>query len=131
VSVQRSILEGMNAKALFHCLLASLLLVQSIVALANISGSEAASQQTASAAEQGAMPGCHEAAPEAPVLAASDCCESMDQSCCQFGCASFTPAVPMTDIARCNEKRSLYTLVNGPPHLKNTPTGLFRPPRTI
>jgi hypothetical protein len=130
------ILEAMKAKLLSHLALSLLLLAQSAVAF--VTPAEVAMQASAAVDAGAAMTDCHDAPPETPALAGAGsgsgsgegCCDSMEQACCQFGCASPSQAVPVADTGDWSPPRSSFSIVNGAVYAPASTSDLFRPPRT-
>jgi hypothetical protein len=120
----------MNIRTLSHLALSLLLLAQSVVAF--VTPAEVAMQASAPVDAFAAMPDCHDAPPEPPALAGAGegCCDSMEQACCQFGCASPAQAVPVADTGDWSPPRPSFSIVNGAVYAPASTSDLFRPPRT-
>ena len=127
----------MRMPRIIHFALAALLLIQSLLASAGMTPTEPMSGsspqsllESVSMEPEGKAP-CHDSPVEQVVESVEDCCASMDEPCCEFGCAAPGVALPVNAIPLSRELHSPLVVSHSTIHLENPSAGLFRPPRSI
>ena len=121
-----------------HWVLAAILLVQSVVAVATITpvvppsdSSQVESLKSEPMVSQDEIP-CHGSVADIAIESTEDCCASMDEPCCEFGCAvPGVVALPVDTILPSGFHHPAFVAFSNNIHLYNLSAGLFRPPRSI
>ena len=121
-----------------HWVLAAIFLVQSVVAVATVTpmaqpsdSSQLSSIDIMPMEPEGKAP-CHGGAAEDVKEPVNDCCASMEEPCCEFGCAAPGGiALPANTILLTGFHHPAFVASSNNIHLHNLPAGLFRPPRPI
>ena len=127
----------MRIPQIAHLALAAVLLIQSVLAVATVTPTAPLSDlsqqsvlESDSMEPEGRAP-CHETPVEIIVESAEDCCASMDESCCESGCAAPGVALPSDTLPLSREQHPPFVVFDSAIHLDNSSAGLFRPPRSI
>lgn len=120
-----------------HLTLAAIILFQSVLSFATVTPtvpqSDLSLQSTLegdSVEAEGKAP-CHDSSVELIVKSAKGCCASMDEPCCEFGCAVPSVALPVNAIPLSRLSHPPFVISDIAIHFDNSSAGLFRPPRTI